>query len=359
MCRNPLHCVVPPYLIDAVIRNGSEGQREWALQTIRSDHRIRSARVTNLKARAGGPREGFDALAGASAIPAPDRIIRDAQGSWEITGIPIVRREGEPATGDADADRVYDFFGDTYGFWHDVFGRNSIDDENMPLRGIVHFGEKYDNAFWDGRRMVFGDGDGELFVSFTLSLDVIGHELGHGITEDEGPLEYFGQSGALNESLSDVWGSLVKQHKLGQSADQADWLIGAEVIGDEFDGVAIRSMSNPGSAYDDAVLGKDPQPKHWDDYVRTFEDEGGVHINSGIPNHAFWRLATQLGGNAWERPGRIWYDALRDRHLSTTSTFRQFARITFDVATRRFGAGSAEANAVEGAWDFVGVRWPA
>src|SRR4029453_15601973 len=116
MCRNPLHCVVPPYLIDAVLRNGSEGQREWALQTIRSDHRIRSARVTNLKARAGGPREGFDALAGASAIPAPDRIIRDAQGSWEITGIPIVRREGEPATGDAAADPVYGSFGAPYGF---------------------------------------------------------------------------------------------------------------------------------------------------------------------------------------------------------------------------------------------------
>jgi Zn-dependent metalloprotease len=360
MCKNrsPLQCVVPPYLLDAVIKNGTDKQRSWASRSLASDHRLRTARVTNVAVRAGGPREGADALAGAAAQPTPDRIIRDAQGGWEVTGIPIVRREGDPSNGDADVDRAYDGLGDTHAFWLDVFGRESIDDENMPLRGIVHFGEEYDNAFWDGRRMVFGDGDGELFVSFTKSLDVIGHELGHGVIEDEAGLEYWGQSGALNESLADVWGSLVKQRKLGQSADQADWLIGAEIIGDEFDGVALRSMSNPGSAYDDAVLGKDPQPKHWDDYVRTWEDEGGVHINSGIPNHAFWRLATQLGGNAWERPGRIWYDALRHSRLRTTATFRDFARITHEVAQRAYGNSSAEASAVQEAWDFVGVRWP-
>ena len=123
-------------------------------------------------------------------LPTPDRIIRDAQNGWEVTGIPIVRREGEASTGDADVDRAYDGLGDTHAFWLDVFGRESIDDENMPLRGIVHFGEDYDNAFWDGRRMVFGDGDGELFLSFTRSLDVIGHELAHGVIEDEAGLEY-------------------------------------------------------------------------------------------------------------------------------------------------------------------------
>ena len=361
MCdrRSPLQCVVPPYLLDAVIRNGSDKQRSWASRSLGADHRIRTARLANAATRAGGPREGADALAAAAAQPTPDRVIRDAQGrlggrrasrscAARATPPTATPTPTAPTTGSATRTRS----------GSDVFGRESIDDENMPLRGIVHFGEEYDNAFWDGRRMVFGDGDGELFVSFTKSLDVIGHELGHGVIEDEAGLEYWGQSGALNESLADVWGVLVKQHKLGQSADQADWLIGAELIGDEFDGTALRSMADPGSAYDDAVLGKDPQPKHWDDYVRTFEDNGGVHINSGIPNHAFWRLATQLGGNAWERPGRIWYDALRHSRLRTTATFRDFARITHEVAQREFGNSSAEAAAVKEAWDYVGVRWP-
>jgi Zn-dependent metalloprotease len=357
-CRHhPLHCIVPPYLIAAIAERGSDRQRAWAIRTVLSDERIRKARVANAGTRAGGPREGADALAAAAPMPQPNRIIRDAENAWEPVSLKIVRREGDPATGDAAVDEAYDGLGDTHAFWLDVFGRESIDDANMPLRGVVHFGEEYDNAFWDGRRMVFGDGDGELFLRFTLSLDVIGHELGHGVIEDEAGLEYWAQTGALNEHIADWAGILVKQYKLGQTADQADWLIGAEIKGDEFDGVAIRSMADPGSAYDDAVLGKDPQPKHWDDYVRTWEDEGGVHINSGIPNHAFWRLATQLGGQAWEAPGRIWYDALRDSHLKRTATFREFARITHQVAVRHFGTSSTEAGAVKEAWDYVGIRW--
>ena len=357
-CRNPLFCVVPPYVLSQVASRGTERQRAWALRTLQADTTIRHARSVNAKARGRkGAVEGPDALA-AAAPAGRNRIIWDAKEGWELTGLQRVRDEGDGPTGDAAVDEAYDGFGDTYDFWQAVFSRDSIDDENMPLRGVVHFGEEYPNAFWDGRRMVFGDGDGEIFVGFTKSLDVIGHELGHGVIEDEAGLEYWGQSGALNEHLADVWGSLVKQRRLGQSADEADWLIGAELIGDEFDGTALRSMADPGSAYDDAVLGKDPQPKHWDDYVRTWDDEGGVHINSGIPNHAFWRLATQLGGDAWERPARIWYDALRDRKLRTTATFREFARITHDVAMRHYGRSSGEAQAVLEAWHYVGVRWP-
>ena len=163
----------------------------------------------------------------------------------------------------------------------------------MPLNGYVHFGQDYDNAFWNGQQMVFGDGDDDLFNRFTLSLDVIGHELTHGVTEDEAQLVYYREAGALNESVSDVFGSLVKQRVLNQTADQADWLIGAELLTDAVDGVALRSMAHPGTAYDDAVLGKDPQPAHMDDFVTTFADNGGVHINSGIPNRAFYLVATR------------------------------------------------------------------
>jgi Zn-dependent metalloprotease len=356
-CRNSTFCVIPPYMLSQVAKRGSERQRDWALRTLNADATIRQARAVNAKARGKkGAVEGHDALV-AAGPGGRSRIVWDARGSWEVTGLHRVRDEGDGPTGDAAVDEAFDGFGATWDFWQDVFSRDSIDDENMPLRGVVHFGEEYPNAFWDGRRMAFGDGDGELFLRFTKSLDVIAHELGHGVVEDEGALEYHGQSGALNEHFADVAGSMVKQYTLGQTADEADWLIGADLRGDEFDGDALRSMKAPGTAFDDDVLGKDPQPAHWRDYVRTFEDNGGVHINSGIPNKAFHLLATNLGGNSWHAPGRIWYDALRSPLLSPTSTFRQFARLTHRAARQRFGPGSDETTAVREAWTEVGVRW--
>ena len=356
--RNCLHCVVPPHILRRMAQRGNEQQRKWALRTLSSDATIRQARAVNAKVRGSGPREGADVLAATIATaPQPNRIIRDGKSGWDLSGLPRLRSEGDAPTGDPAADEAYDGLGATWTFWWEVFSRESIDDENMPLRGVVHFGEEYDNAFWDGRRMVFGDGDGEVFLRFTKSLDVIGHELGHGVIEDEAGLEYWGQAGALNESFADVAGVLVKQYKLGQTADQADWLIGADLRGDEFDGDALRSMKAPGTAFDDALLGEDIQPDHWDGYVRTWEDNGGVHINSGIANKAFFLLATNLGGNAWEKPGRIWFETLRHQRLRTTATFRQFARLTHLVARRRYGATSQEAGAVLQAWEDVGVRW--
>jgi Zn-dependent metalloprotease len=357
MCRNPLYCVVPPYLLSRVVENGNDRQRAWALRTLNADATIRHARSVNAKALGvKGAREGHDALA-AAGPGIRTRSIMDAKHGWEVTGLRRVRDEDDGPTGDPAVDEAFDGLGDTWDFWQNAFSRDSIDNENMPLRGVVHFGEEYPNAFWDGRRMVFGDGDDEIFLRFTKSLDVIGHELGHGLIEDEAGLEYWGQSGALNEHFADVGGVMVKQYKLGQTADQADWLIGADLRGDEFDGDALRNMKAPGTAYDDAVLGKDPQPDHWRDYVRTFEDNGGVHINSGIANKAFYLLATNLGGKSWHAPGHIWYDALRSPQLTTTATFRQFARATHRAARQRFGVGSDQAKAVREAWAEVGVRW--
>src|SRR5919206_292413 len=166
----------------------------------------------------------------------------------------LLRSEGSPAGNDAAVNEAYDGLGDTYDFYWEVLDRNSIDDEGMPLNATVHYGQNYDNAFWNGERMVFGDGDGDLFNRFTISLDVIGHELTHGVTQDESQLTYYGQPGALNESVSDVFGSLVKQHKLGQTADQADWLIGAGLLAPDVHGKALRDMLHPGTAYDDPAL---------------------------------------------------------------------------------------------------------
>jgi Zn-dependent metalloprotease len=204
--------------------------------------------------------------------------------------------------------------------------------------------------------MVFGDGDGEIFRRFTLSLSVIGHELSHGVTQFSSPLDYSGQSGALNESVSDVFGALVEQHARQQTADQASWLIGEELFTDMVEGAALRSMKAPGTAYNDDVLGQDPQPAHMRDFVDTSDDNGGVHINSGIPNRAFYLVAESLGGYAWQRAGQIWYDTLSSGELAPRATFVDFARATEQSASSRFGATSSELEAVERAWSSVGVR---
>jgi Zn-dependent metalloprotease len=203
--------------------------------------------------------------------------------------------------------------------------------------------------------MVFGDGDDEVFTGFTGSLSVIAHELGHGVIDDEGGLVYQGQSGALNESIADVFGALAEQHHLGQTAGEASWLIGEGIFTDAVQGRALRSLAAPGTAYDDDVLGKDPQPAHMRDYVVTSDDNGGVHINSGIPNHAFYRVATALGGHAWERAGLIWYRALTSGTLPATADFATFARATVTAAIAEYGEGSEEAAAVRAGWTDVGV----
>ncbi|MFH0340930.1 MAG: M4 family metallopeptidase [Chromatiales bacterium] len=283
----------------------------------------------------------------------PERTIATANNKPRASGR-TVRSEGDQPTGDAAVDEAYDYMGATYDFYWKVFNRDSIDDMGMPLNGTVHYGQDYDNAFWDGRRMIYGDGDRDQFERFTKSIDVIGHELTHGVIQNEAGLIYWGQPGALNESLADVFGSLVKQYFHNETADQADWLIGEGLFTPSVKGVAIRSLKAPGTAYNDPVLGKDPQPAHMDHYDRTIEDNGGVHINSGIPNHAFYLGASRIGGYAWERIGFIWYQTLRRPALSKTANFQDFARLTLLTAQQLFPAGP-EAQAVSDAWAAVGI----
>ena len=349
-CRNPVSCLLPPYVLHEIARNGSPGQREAATRTLASDGTFRSLRQVTSPSRT--PQTG---VRGALEPEGRKRrTIYDVGGTQDLPGR-VARAEGEGPTGDAAVDEAYDGLGATYDFFWEAYGRNSIDDAGLPLNGHVHFGVDYDNAFWDGERMVFGDGDGELFNRFTISLDVIGHELSHGVTQYESGLNYTGQSGALNEHLSDVYGSLVKQYLLGQSAEEADWLVGSGLLAEGVDGVALRSMSQPGTAFDDPVLGKDPQPAHMDGFVRTFEDNGGVHINSGIPNRAFYLAATALGGNAWEVAGRIWNATAIDPRLKPDTGFRRFARLTTRAAVSLYGPDGPEERAIREAWNGVGI----
>jgi Zn-dependent metalloprotease len=280
----------------------------------------------------------------------------DAAGGQVLPGR-LVRGEGDPRSKDAAVNEAYDGAGSTYDLYFDVYGRNSIDDRGMRLDATVHFGREYDNAFWDGRQMVYGDGDGEIFRRFTRAFDVIGHELTHGVTQFEAALAYEGESGALAESISDVFGVLVLQRRKKLSAARADWLVGRGLFTARVHGEAIRSMKAPGTAYDDPVLGRDPQPAHMKDFVRTLDDNGGVHVNSGIANRAFYETAVRLGGFAWENAGRIWYLALRDR-LRRDSGFREMAATTLRIARDTYGRSSREARCVREGWSEVGLDVP-
>jgi Zn-dependent metalloprotease len=363
--RCSIHCILPPEILDQIILKGDAGQRARALalkginQTlsvgrIGFDESVRLERQAKRAQRfVGRARTGwFAALAGG----VPNRTIRNANNHNTVTG-PVVRMEGAPATGDLATDEAYDYMGATYDFFWSVYNRDSIDDEGMPLDGTVHYGQNYDNAFWDGQRMIYGDGDKVDFERFTKCIDVIGHELMHGVIQHEAGLIYWGQSGALNESIADVFGSLVKQYHLNQTASQADWLIGKGLFipGAVVNGVAIRSMKAPGTAYGpDPVMGKDEQPAHMDQYRWTLQDNGGVHINSGIPNHAFYLAAIKVGGYAWDSVGWIWYETLLRPDLRKVTNFSTFAALTVDTAEQLYPAGP-EPKAVSDAWNAVGV----
>ena len=337
--------ILPPHILRNIARNGDGDQRSRALDTMSLDSTQRAQRAA-LTAERYVPQ-----VRGALAS-GPQRTVYTAAQTQNLPGA-VVRSEGGVATGDVEANEAYDGFGATYDFYEKAYGRDSIDGNGLPLLGTVHFGVQYDNAFWNGAQMVFGDGDGTLFNRFTISLDVIGHELTHGVTQFDAGLAYLNQAGALNESISDVFGSLVKQHHLGQTAAQADWLIGAGLLAPSVHGVALRSMAAPGTAYDDPILGKDPQPANQKDYVHTAQDHGGVHINSGIANHAFFLAATDIGGHAWESAGLIWYTALRDPRVRPTTGFRGFARATVRAATSVLGG--VHVGAVQNAWAGVGI----
>jgi Zn-dependent metalloprotease len=349
-CRNPFNCILPPYMMREIVDRGSRLQRDKAVRTIRFTSQLKTQRLTNTGA------EGKTVWKPSGA---KNRLIYTADHNSSLPGR-MVRKEGDQATGDLAVDEAYEGAGATFDLYWDAFGRNSIDGNGMNLESTVHYQKNYDNAFWNGSQMVYGDGDEDLpveerlFNRFTISIDVIGHELAHGVTQHEANLIYMNQSGALNESISDVFGSLVKQKNRNQAALEADWIIGEGLFTENVNGVGIRSMKDPGAAYNDPILGKDPQPAHMNDYYSTTDDNGGVHLNSGIPNHAFYLVATELGGYAWEKAGRIWYIALRDK-LQPISSFQDAASQTFTTAGELFGSGSLEQAAVRKGWAEVGI----
>jgi hypothetical protein len=323
------HCFIPPYLLREIALNRPE-DAEWVLQMLAHDDTLRLQRATVT----------------APAATDPDWVVHTAHNGSTLPG-DVVRSAGDGPSGDVAVDEAADGVAASLAMYSEVYGRDSYDDQGATVVATVHYQRGYDNAFWNGTQLVFGDGDGKTFDRFTKPVDVLGHELTHAVTEKTAGLVYNGQSGALNESLSDVFGSCLKQRLLGQTALEGDWLVGAGLFLPGVQGRALRDMAHPGTAYDDPVLGKDPQPADMAHYVHTTDDNGGVHINSGIPNRAFQLAAVAIGGSSAEGAGRIWYAALTGG-LSSQADFATFAAATV-------AAAGEHANAVTEAWATVGV----
>jgi Zn-dependent metalloprotease len=352
--RHACHILPQVVLLEAADR--SEELREAAVNTLAASASMRTQRVTlaAMIQLLGAERARIGDLTPAGQ----QNTVYDVQhGSWD--DLPGVRARGvtDAPSEDEAVNEAFDNAAKTRAFYSEVLKRNSIDDADMELVSSVHFDNDFDNAFWNGAQMVYGDGSGTFLAkgSLTRDLVVVGHELTHGVVQFTAGLRYSKQSGALNESFADALGSTVKQWAGNEKAADADWLVGKGILGSQMNGVALRSMKEPGTAFEG-----DRQPGHMRDYVdlpddnNPRNDHGGVHINSGIPNKAFYLAATRIGDYTWQMAGPIWYDALVNR-LRPNSQFKDAAEATVASAAKLYGVGKDAEKAVRSAWEEVGV----
>lgn len=335
---------LPPYIVRSLAESDDPSLRRVAFDTVEASAIGRTMRLFDP-----GP------LLGRSTTPGLGRrrSVYDMGGNYDPLPGTLRRAEGQQASGDAMVDEAYENAGIVHAYYKSVLSRESLDGAGCALLSCVNYGHQVGNGFWDGVRMLYGAGDGALFHSFTRSLSIAAHEMTHGVLSFESDLEYQGQPGALNESFCDVMGIAVVHHHAKTSAADGNWFMGGEVVGPVLTGVrGFRSFGADPAYQDHPVIGTDPQPKHMSDFVHTAEDHGGVHLNSGIPNHAFYLAAQAMGGNAWDRPARIWYDAFTSA-LNKRATFLQAAGATTASAQRMFGEDAAKA--VADAWRAVGL----
>jgi Zn-dependent metalloprotease len=276
------------------------------------------------------------------------RYVYDSKNS-EDQRVALARKEGGPGVADQDVNFAYDHAGIIRKYYKEELKWDSIDDHGLDMIFNVHMGTNYNNAFWDGDDMSFGDGDGSNFIGFARALDVTGHELTHGVVQYTAQLMYDGQSGALNEHFADVFGSVIKQYHRGQDENTADWLMGDEIMGPELKGRAIRSMKEP----DNQQIPLDPQPANMRDYYPGADDNHGVHINSGIPNKAFYLVAKQIGTF---KAAKLWFEALKK--LRNVSQFLDLYTALVDSIPALVNTGTipaTSADAVNNAFSQVGI----
>lgn len=345
-CINPLFCYIPPYILENIAASADDQLRKQAIEALQFSAETRAVR--NLL---GGL--NTSKYAAVPRFTEKHRLVYDMENTRYPLPGKLVRSEGDGPSDDPAVNEAYKHSGITWDFYHELFSRNSIDNRGMPLVSSVHLGSGFNNAFWNGSQMAYGDGDGKIFMRFTKALDVVAHEMTHGVISSESNLEYRDESGALNESFADVFGALVQQRYNDQKdPEKADWDMG-ELIMEEGGAKRLRTFKDEKAFEDDPYLGTDPQPKHLKDKYEGTDDNGGVHINSGIPNYAFYRTVLELGSPAWEKAGKIWYQTLRN--LNPQSGFTETAEMTYQVAANFFSSGSLEQKAVRTGWKAAGI----
>lgn len=247
-------------------------------------------------------------------------------------------------------------------YYNAVHGRNGIDGSGGPayytsadgvtglISSKVHYSSNYNNAFWNGSYMTYGDGDGTQFSPLT-TLDICGHEMTHGVTERTANLTYSNESGALNEAVSDIFGAMVERYTEGENSNT--WKIGEDAYTPSTAGDALRYM-------DDPTRGN--QPDWYPDRYTGTADNGGVHTNSGIANYAFYLMAkggttsrgATVSGMGADNAGRIWYRALTV-YMTSGTNFAGARTATLNAASDLFGSSSSQYNSVSTAWCAVGV----
>ena len=340
------HCqIIPNEVLERLSRDTklSATERKNLADTALVDVQIRKLRIQAGKLTAVTASLG---LAPTVVAAAPAITVSDCHHSQTLPGTPVAN----PATSsDGTIKRAAVETKAVADFYQSVFGRNSIDDAGMTMSSSVHYGVNFNNAFWNGSRMTYGDGDNNIFVDFTKSTDVIAHQLTHGVTQNRLQLAYSNPAGGLNETMSDVFGSMFRQWRAGQNVNQADWLIGKEIMGPGAIArgfTCLRDMASPGAAHCLA-----PQPFHFS----KFKPGMDPHSSSGIPNLAFYKAAKAIGGKSWEKTGQIWYKALTGFAPRPNMTMKAFAKRTRQLATRLYPADPAVAHAVDAGWVAVGL----
>ena len=323
----------------------SKTAREGLARSIPLDDAIRRVRkhasaVTRVEqslAFQGGP---------LAAQPTPQNLVYDCQHSKALPGSPVANPAG---SADPVAKDAFALSADLIRFYATVFHRNSIDGAGMSLISSIHYGTGYNNAFWNGSQMTYGDGDGHIFINFTKSDDVIGHELTHGVTQHTLQLGYDNQAGGLNESLSDVFGSMFRQWRADQTVTQADWLIGSGILGPDAKSKGYTCLCNMRNPADKAALS--PQPIDMSGYQNGMDP----HESSGIPNRAFALASVAIGGKSWEKCGQIWYMAMTGGKPSPSMKMKSFANRTRKAAASLYPGDAATAQAIDTAWKTVGL----
>jgi Zn-dependent metalloprotease len=343
MCR---YCRIVPS--DVLLKLSNDKSLSTASRQSFSDTMKIDIEVRKLRAQARRLTQASRAVTATlvTIAAAPAITVYDCGTSQTLPGAPVQNPGNSP---DQTAKTVSNTTTDVAAFYQKVFGRNSIDNAGMTMMSSIHYGVKYNNAFWNGSQMTYGDGDGDIFVDFSKGNDVVGHELTHGVTQHTLQLAYANEPGGLNESISDVFGSMFRQWEAKQTAATADWLIGKDIMGPAALGkglTCLRDMAQPGAQHCLA-----PQPDNYAKYTPGMDP----HYSSGIANLAFYKVATAMGGQSWDKAGQIWYRALTGFGPSPNMKMSAFSNRTRQVVSQHYPGDAAASQAVDQGWKLVGL----